>query len=55
MVSFVNLETHYEIVEIYRSLINNPQVNLHILTAPSYMNPMWYTEKRLWVEKHLGL
>ena len=28
---------------------------VHILTAPSYMNPMCYTEKRIWVEKHLGL
>jgi len=28
---------------------------VHILTAPSYMNPMCYTEKRTWVEKHLGL
>ena len=26
-----------------------------ILTKPSYMNPLCYTEKRLWVEDHLGL
>lgn len=26
-----------------------------ILTKPSYMNPFSYTEKRLWVEDHLGL
>jgi len=26
-----------------------------ILTKPSYKNPMSYTEKRLWVEDHLGL
>ncbi|MEM9865044.1 MAG: hypothetical protein AAF938_25805 [Myxococcota bacterium] len=25
-----------------------------ILTAPSVYNPLSYTEKRLWVEKHLG-
>jgi len=26
-----------------------------ILTRPSYMNPLCYTEKRVWVEKHLGI
>ena len=26
-----------------------------ILTRPAYMNPLCYTEKRLWVEDHLGL
>ncbi len=26
-----------------------------ILTAPSEMNPLCYTEKRLWVEDHLGM
>lgn len=26
----------------------------YILTAPSIMNPHSYTEKRLWVEEHLG-
>lgn len=25
-----------------------------ILTCPSYKNPMSYTEKRLWIEDHLG-
>lgn len=25
------------------------------LTRPSYMNPLSYTEKRLWVENHYGL
>lgn len=27
----------------------------YILTAPSNRNPLSYTEKRLWVEDHLGL
>lgn len=26
-----------------------------ILTRPSYLNPLCYTEKRLWVEDHLGI
>ena len=37
----------------------NELVNLgydvFILTAPSLMNPLSYTEKREWVEEHLGL
>jgi len=31
------------------------QHNVFILTAPSVLNPLSYTEKRLWVEHHLGL
>ena len=26
-----------------------------ILTRPTYLNPLCYTEKRLWIEDHLGL
>ncbi len=32
----------------------HPQLEPFILTAPSLRNPHSYTEKRLWVEKHLG-
>lgn len=28
---------------------------VYILTAPSFLNPLCYTEKRVWVEKHLGM
>jgi len=28
--------------------------DVYLLTAPSTMNPLSYTEKRLWVEAHLG-
>jgi 5'(3')-deoxyribonucleotidase len=27
----------------------------YILTSPSVKNPLCYTEKRLWIEKHLGM
>lgn len=30
------------------------QYDIHILSAPSVFNPLCYTEKRLWVEHHLG-
>lgn len=29
--------------------------NTWILTAPSVLNPLSYTEKRIWVEQHLGM
>ena len=28
--------------------------DVYILTAPSTMNPLCYTEKRIWIEKHFG-
>lgn len=31
------------------------QFDVWILTRPSILNPMCYTEKRLWVEDHLGI
>lgn len=36
----------------YLNSINNFEV--YILTAPSEKNPLCYTEKRLWIESHLG-
>jgi len=29
--------------------------DVHILTSPSVLNPFSYTEKRVWVEEHLGI
>lgn len=29
--------------------------NVYILTRPSYLNPMCYTEKRIWIENHFGI
>jgi 5'-nucleotidase len=37
------------------ALLDSPCISAFILTAPSVRNPLCYTEKRLWVEKHLGL
>jgi 5'-nucleotidase len=41
-------------IEDFASLTANPKLDVHILTAPSIYNPLCYTEKRLWVEDHLG-
>jgi len=35
-------------------LRQQPIFDVYILTAPSVKNPLCYTEKRLWVEDHLG-
>lgn len=50
---FANLEPLSGAIEAYKTLEEYYEV--YILTAPSYKNPLCYTEKRVWVEKHLGL
>ena len=50
---FENLEPIKGAVEAYNKLKEHYRVS--ILTAPSVRNPLSYMEKRLWVEKHLGL
>jgi 5'-nucleotidase len=41
-------------IDGFAALSSNPKLDVHILTAPSVYNPLSYTEKRLWVEDHLG-
>ncbi|MAZ88684.1 MAG: hypothetical protein CL693_13680 [Cellvibrionaceae bacterium] len=41
-------------IDGYRTL-EEMGFDVWVLSAPSYMNPLCYTEKRLWIEKHLGL
>ena len=50
---FANLDPIPNAITGYDFLHKNFIV--HILTAPSVHNPMCYTEKRVWVEKHLGI
>lgn len=33
----------------------NTKYKVYFLTSPSYMNPLSYTEKRLWIEKYFGI
>lgn len=42
-------------IEAYQWLDEHPNTNVYILTAPSVHNSHCYSEKRDWVEKHLGL
>lgn len=42
-------------VEGMKLLMKSDKYELNILTRPSVHNPLCYTEKRLWVEDHLGI
>lgn len=49
---FENLEPIDGAIDAYFKLCQEHDV--YILTAPSNRNPLSYTEKRLWIENHLG-
>lgn len=42
-------------IETYRWMAQQPEFDVYILTAPSIKNPHSYSEKRIWVEKYLGI
>lgn len=50
---FLNLEPIDNSIFYARKL--KDMYDLWLLTKPKYENPFCYTEKRLWVENHLGL
>ena len=41
-------------IEAVNLLIESAQYEPYVLTAPSTRNPLCYTEKRIWIEKHFG-
>jgi len=51
---FLDLEPITGAIETFIWLNNQPELEVYILTAPSLKNPNSHTDKRLWVEKHLG-
>ena len=51
---FANLEPIPGGIAAALDLLADPRFNPYILTAPSKRNPHSYSEKRIWVEKHLG-
>jgi hypothetical protein len=50
---FTSLEPLPGAIDGYRAL--EAHFEVYILTAPSYLNPLCYTEKRVWVGQHLGV
>ncbi|MBO9489803.1 hypothetical protein J7384_05460 [Endozoicomonas sp. G2_1] len=52
---YANLTPLTGAIEALIDLLSSEKFTPYILTAPSILNPLCYTEKRIWVEKHLGL
>jgi len=52
---FASLKPIDHAIESVKQLINDAKFEVYILTAPSYMNPLCYTEKRVWIEQYFGL
>lgn len=52
---FEELEPLPHALSAMHRLARSPHYSPYILTAPSVKNPLCYTEKRVWVEKHLGM
>lgn len=52
--NFLNLPPIEESVEVYRKLCEDPRFECYILSTAPWDTPEAWTEKRLWVEKHLG-
>jgi len=52
---FRNLKPLSGALAAMASLRSNPTIEVYILTAPSIPNPLCYSEKREWVENHLGI
>lgn len=52
---YTNIEPKSGAIEAIAELENTGLFDIWILTRPSYQNPLCYTEKRVWIEKHLGL
>jgi len=51
---FRNLEPIKDGIDTVKYLKSTEVFSVYILTAPSIMNPLCYTEKRLWIEDYLG-
>lgn len=50
---FINLEPIEGAIDSVNLLTE--KYDVYILTRPSVKNPLCYTEKRMWIEKHFGL
>ena len=52
---FANLKPLEDAIESVQNLLDSNHLSPYVLTAPSTVNPLCYTEKRIWVEQHLGM
>ncbi len=42
-------------IAVMKKMLEHPEIEPYIATAPSLQNPLCYMEKRIWVEQHLGM
>jgi 5'-nucleotidase len=52
---FANLDPVEGAIDAVKTLNKTTLYDVWILTRPSFKNPFSYCEKRVWVEKHLGM
>lgn len=52
---FENLSPIDGAIESVEMMLEAAHFDPYILTAPSTHNPLSYTEKRLWIERHFGI
>jgi 5'-nucleotidase len=52
---FAGLNPIIGAIEGVKKLMDSSIYKPYILTAPSIKNPLSYTEKRIWIESHLGM
>ena len=52
---FLNLKPIFGAIKHIEYMLKNNNLDVYILTAPSYKNPACYMEKRIWIEKHFSL
>lgn len=52
---FASLQPIDGAIDAIKTLLLRADIEVFILTAPSIKNPLCYTEKRIWVEKWLGM
>lgn len=52
---FRNLKPIKGGIEVVKLLMIQKIFEVYILTAPSVLNPLCYTEKRLWIEDYFGM
>jgi 5'-nucleotidase len=50
---FLDLEPIPGAIDALKTLME--EYDVYILTRPSYLNPLCYTEKRVWIEKNFGI
>lgn len=52
---FESLDPLKDAIWVVKNLMSNPRFKVYFATAPSYLNPLCYTGKRVSIETHFGI